>query len=118
MHIEITSPIENFLLRVTQDGLYTSHSDMVAKAEVDEKQYRFVHLAGSALLRKPRPGRARADLLRPAILAAGLAPKVADDLYLDLLRNDGARRRGLTRALLRIAGRLRHQWRYDKLPAT
>lgn len=115
MRIEITSPFDNFLIRPVDEG-FTSHSDMVAKAYVGGKHYRFVHIAGSAMLRKLRPGRGRADFLRPAIQNAGLAPKESDDLYLELLRNDGAKKRGLTKALLRLRGYLRHQWRYGKVP--
>lgn len=102
MRIEITSPYSNFLLRPVDEG-FTSHSDMVAKAEVGGKQYRIVHIAGSCALKKAKRGQARADMFLPAIRALPISKRDADALYLDLLKQDKARRIRLTKVLLALS---------------
>jgi hypothetical protein len=103
---------ENFLLRMTLDGLYEPHSDLVARVQAEGLDRRLVVPAGTARL---RPGRVRAALIRPLLQNIGVSPRVSDTLYLDALRQDGARRLKLTTAWVRARGYLRHLWRYDRV---
>lgn len=107
---------DNFLLRLAEDGKYDIHSDLVARVRAGDVDKRLVVYAGVGRLKKAKPGRARADLIRPLVQNIGLSPKTADNLYLDALRQDSAKRVWLTKALLRARGYLRWQWRYGRVP--
>lgn len=106
---------ENFLLRLTEDGAFEPHSDLVARARVDGVEYRLVVLAATARLRKARAGRARADLIRPQIRALPISPRAADTLYLMALHADGVRGRERIAAWARFRGILRHLWKYGSV---
>lgn len=115
MEFNWVSNRDNFLLRLSEDGKYDIHSDLVARVRVGDVDKRLVVYAGVGRLRKAKPGRARADLVKPLLQNVGISPKTADDLYLSALRQDGAKRVWFTATLLRLNGVLRHQWRYGKV---
>lgn len=105
---------QNFLLRLRDDAGYETIGDTVTKGTMaDGRQFRLVSPAGS-MIHKPRPRRSRARLMLPHIRALPCSRKEQDDLYLDLLMLDNAKRRRLTRALLRLSGRLRSPFGYGK----
>ena len=105
---------ENFLLRVTSDGFFEPHSDLVARVTTPGVDARLVVMAGTTRLRRARPGRARASLLRPLLSGLSISLRDKDDLYLAAIHADGAPRVGLTRVWLRLKGRLTAPLSYDK----
>lgn len=106
---------ENFLLRPTADGLYETHSDMVARVSVRGLDFRMVVHAGAAL-RRVRLGRARAALLRPKIADLPISPREKDDVYIMAIRSDGAPRVWLTQLWLRLRGYATKGLKYSKRP--
>lgn len=114
MIFEWVSHRDNFLLRQRADGLYEPHSDLVARVTVGPLQFRLVVAAESALLRRARPGRSRATLMRPKLEALPIRPRQKDDLYLMALHADGARGLAITRAYLYIRGWLIHPLTYTR----
>lgn len=115
-YLTIVSSRENFLLRMLDDGAYETHSDLVAKGATRSGQAFRLVMESGARMRKPRPGRARAVLLRyVARRNAGLSPRDADDIYLEALRADRAKHIWFTKLRLRAWGLLRYQWRYGRI---
>lgn len=104
---------ENFLLRLSADGRFETHSDLVARVRVGEVDKRLVVYAGVGRLRKAKPGRARADLIKPILQSDKYSKKTADDLYLEALKQDNAKRLWLTKFILRFNGYVKHLWKYN-----
>lgn len=115
-HFEFVTPPRNFMLYLTQDGDYALNTDLVAKGRAEGKDFRIVMPGGSVHLRRLKRGRARAAVIRSRICGLSYSRKTCDTLYLEALRQDGARRRWLTRLWLRAKGYALHQWRYGRKP--
>lgn len=107
-----TTARENFLLRLDDDGGFTTHSDTVARVSVAGKDYRLVSPAGAARLKKARAGRSRADALAASINALPVRQRLRDDVYLAACRLDGHKKMSRLRLWLRMRGYARKLWKY------
>lgn len=117
MEAKFVNPRENFLLRDTAFGKFSTHSDLVAVFVSNKLRGRVVVPAGAAI-KKPHPKRVRAKLILQQMRSDMSIPRrLQDRIYTELLWQDGVQpwRARLERRLLAIAGYLRYGPGYAKI---
>ena len=121
VNVEIVSHKENFLLRLRDNGRFETHSDLVFRVKTRTYVGRVVLPAGLSI-KRPKPRRARAALLRRGLLFIDhkkeLSRSQIDAAYCAALRLEGVRgwKVFAERIALAALGFMRYQWRYPRVP--
>lgn len=112
MQFQYITARHNFLLRQLPNGEFALTGDLVARVMHNGQVYRLVIPADTATLRKPKPGKARARLLKHLIYSLPESLKTRDDAYLAAIKDDHGKTNWLRRGL-RIRGYLTKLWKYN-----